>query len=58
MKKNNSSFTSKYLQVWFKEANNVFTMTCIAPKDKYQDFSETVEQTMIDSLTIGEVNNL
>lgn len=56
-KKKNTDYVSKYLQVWFKESDRVFIMTYVAPEDKYQDFSETVEQMMIDSLIVGEVFN-
>ncbi|MEM7595701.1 MAG: PsbP-related protein, partial [Cyanobacteria bacterium P01_A01_bin.83] len=56
-KNKNSNVTNKYLQVWFKKVDKIFILTYVAPKDKYQDFSEAVEQIMIDSLVEAEVNN-
>ena len=56
-KKNNTDYVSKYLQVWFMDADKVFLMTYVAPEDKYQNFNKTVEQTIISSLLSGEVGN-
>ena len=56
-KNKDSNSTNKYLQVWFREADTVLILTYVAPEEKYQDFSETVEQTMIDSLIKGKIDN-
>ena len=37
--KKDSDTTTKYLQVWFMEADKVFVLTYVAPEDKYQEFS-------------------
>ncbi len=56
-KKKDSNLTNKYLQVWFKEGDRVLIMTYVAPEDEYQEFSETVEEMMIDSLVTEEVRD-
>ena len=52
-----TDITKKYLQVWFMEEDTVPILTYVAPEEKYQDYVETVEQTMIDSLLVGELGN-
>ena len=39
------------------EGDRVFILTYVAPEDKYRDFSETLEQTMISSLVTEKVDN-
>ena len=56
-KDKDTSSTNKYLQVWYKEADTVPVLTYVAPEEKYQDFVETVEHTIINSLFVGELGN-
>ena len=56
-KNRDTDFTSKYLQVWLLEGDQVYIMTYVAPEDRYQDFVGTVEKMMIPSWEIGEVFN-